>query len=955
MKSILLKLLFVSGVLLSMQRIAAQNLLVDSVFDTSVTPYYTDPPPLNQWVSWANYYGTGASFTTSVKDGVCSYIIDNPGTNMFDVQLAQYGFNLKLNHRYRLSFGVKADQERDFGVFIGEFQGSWTNFNPSYTRHATSDWQSLTIDFDAMAVFSLHKLSFDMGIQKVNTYFKDVSLIDLGLAPLDKVVISGTFQDELKCANDWMPDCGNTALTYNPSTGLWIGTINVPAGCHQYKVTINGSWAVSYGENGIQGGTNIYLYVPKQMDIDFSFDPTTHLVQTSPVASGFSANCLPQVVLAGSFQTALGCAGDWDANCLKTALIYSTKSGQFENDFTIPGGYYEYRVVHNGDWAGGNYGSDGTPFGGNYTIGFPCATKVHFAYDPISHLVKATYDANPQPNTAVIAGSFQSQVGCTGNWQPDCDKTRLKYDANYGGWLSDTLLIPAGQWEYKVTLNNSWSENYGQNGVPGGDNIPLKLCSPAKVVFYYYHNDCYNAHYVSAQIFPAQPNTVVIAGSFQNELGCAGDWMPDCDKSRMKLDPYSGYWVDTLLIPAGHWEYKFTIDNSWNENYGVGGELNGAAIVLDLCYPAKVAFSFYHENCYGWGYAQIITNGICVNKFYDANVNGYPDEGEEPIGGVSFTLTGNGITQTQTTSSDGKAAFFNIPDGIYVIKEVVPSGYHTTVADSQYVYVYGNSSINFGNVCLGGAGAKGMGFWMNNQGKLAFENYQYKDYLLPTLATLALKNADGTNFDPTTWEELAAWMQKANAKNMSYMLSAQLVTLYLNAEINMLGNRKIYTPQIKDWYAYNGFMDVYSLVWYANYVLGQVGINPNISRYQLESLKNLLEHINSDADFVQLHPCDNVITTVQTKQMQETNVISPSGETRVWPNPSNSYFTLRPAVTDNPETVVLKVYDVNGQLVYETKGSSNRDYRFGERLTRGVYMVELIQGSNRTVIKVVKQ
>ncbi|HET9826189.1 MAG TPA: T9SS type A sorting domain-containing protein [Chitinophagaceae bacterium] len=74
-------------------------MLIDGNFSTttSIMPYYTDPPPLYMWLSWANYYGTGASFTTSIQNGVCSYFIDNPGTNMFDVQMTQYGFPLSLN------------------------------------------------------------------------------------------------------------------------------------------------------------------------------------------------------------------------------------------------------------------------------------------------------------------------------------------------------------------------------------------------------------------------------------------------------------------------------------------------------------------------------------------------------------------------------------------------------------------------------------------------------------------------------------------------------------------------------------------------------------------------------------------------------------------------------------------------------------------------------------------
>ena len=68
-----------------------------------------------------------------------------------------------------------------------------------------------------------------------------------------KVVIPGTFQSELGCSGDWLPDCDNTELTFNSSTGLWTGTFNIPKGCYQYKVALDGNWNVNYGEGGIYG------------------------------------------------------------------------------------------------------------------------------------------------------------------------------------------------------------------------------------------------------------------------------------------------------------------------------------------------------------------------------------------------------------------------------------------------------------------------------------------------------------------------------------------------------------------------------------------------------------------------------------------------------------------------------------------------------------------------------
>jgi hypothetical protein len=39
--------------------------------------------------------------------------------------------------------------------------------------------------------------------------------------------------------------------------------------------------------------------------------------------------------------------------------------------------------------------------------------------------------------------------------------------------LEGHLTLPAGNYEYKIALNDSWYENYGLHAQPGGANIPL--------------------------------------------------------------------------------------------------------------------------------------------------------------------------------------------------------------------------------------------------------------------------------------------------------------------------------------------------------------------------------------------------------------------------------------------------------------------------------------------------
>ena len=122
----------------------------------------------------------------------------------------------------------------------------------------------------------------------------------------------------------------------------------------------------------------------------------------------------------------------------------------------------------------------------------------------------------PDPTSVTLVGSLQSELGCGGDWDPTCAATHLTYDAGDTVWQGSWTL-PAGPYEYKVALNDSWDENYGKNAQPGGANIPLNLAADAALKFYYSHE----THWLTDN------STSVIAtvpGNFQSEIGCPGDW-----------------------------------------------------------------------------------------------------------------------------------------------------------------------------------------------------------------------------------------------------------------------------------------------------------------------------------------------------------------------------------------------------------------------------------------------
>jgi pullulanase len=193
----------------------------------------------------------------------------------------------------------------------------------------------------------------------------------------------------------------------------------------------------------------------------------------------------------------------------------------------------------------------------------------------------------PTPTSVTIAGSLQSEAGCPGDWQPECAGTQLAYDDADTVWQG-SFTLPAGNYEYKAALNNSWTENYGQNATPGGANIPLAVPADGPVKFYYSHA----THWVTSN-----RNAVIatVPGSFQSELGCPGDWQPNCLRSWLQDPDGDGtYTFSTSALPAGNYESKVAINESWDENYGENGAPGGANIAFTV--PRDNAEIFFSYN-----------------------------------------------------------------------------------------------------------------------------------------------------------------------------------------------------------------------------------------------------------------------------------------------------------------------------------------------------------------------
>lgn len=84
--------------------------------------------------------------------------------------------------------------------------------------------------------------------------------------------------------------------------------------------------------------------------------------------------------------------------------------------------------------------------------------------------------------------------------------------------------------------------------------------------------------------------------------------------------------------------------------------------------------------------------------------------------------------------------------------------------------------------------------------------------------------------------------------------------------------------------------------------------------------------------------------TVETNKTLEVSVI---------PNPASDRFTV---VTKSNTTlpIQIKVSDLNGKSLFITKGNADQQYKFGEELSPGMYLIEVRQGDMIKTVKAVK-
>jgi len=295
------------------------------------------------------------------------------------------------------------------------------------------------------------------------------------------------------------------------------------------------------------------------------------------------------VTVAGDLQDELGCPGDWQPDCAATHLTYDSDDDVWQGTFSVPAGMWQYKAPLNDSWTE-NYGAGGVRDGANILLDLGAETAVKFYYDHETHWI--TDNVNQTIYTA--PGNFQSELGCPGDWDPSCLRSWLEDPDGDGIYTFVTRSLPAGSYEVKVAANESWDLNWGAGGVQNGPNIPFTVTADCSAVLFSFDASS-KILTVGPAPAPPQPGLVTIPGSFQDELGCPGDWQPWCSLTDLSFDAEDTVWQGTFSIPAGNWEYKAALNGSWDVNYGANAQQNGPNLQLSLAAPQNVKFYYDHE------------------------------------------------------------------------------------------------------------------------------------------------------------------------------------------------------------------------------------------------------------------------------------------------------------------------------------------------------------------------
>ena len=149
------------------------------------------------------------------------------------------------------------------------------------------------------------------------------------------------------------------------------------------------------------------------------------------------------------------------------------------------------------------------------------------------------------------------------------------------------------------------------------------------------------------------------------------------------------------------------------------------------------------------------------------------------------------------------------------------------------------------------------------------------------------------------------------------------------------------TRVVANVYAPNGDIDVHGDNTLTTYMTGQY-----IARYVKSSYKNVIWNAY-DCTISNVIP-SSLFIRIPTAEATESRL-----QVSTYPNPSDTWFNLT-ATSKSNEVLTITLYTTGGLQLQQLKALPRQAIRLGDNVVSGTYMVEVKQGNEKVIVKVVK-
>ncbi|WP_059350064.1 alpha amylase N-terminal ig-like domain-containing protein [Bacillus coahuilensis] len=184
--------------------------------------------------------------------------------------------------------------------------------------------------------------------------------------------------------------------------------------------------------------------------------------------------------------------------------------------------------------------------------------------------------------TATLVGDLQTELGAEADWAPEAEETIMTHVGD--DFYEFTGTLPAGNYEYKVAINKSWDESYGE----GAGNLKLEIADEQEVTFYY--NDTTHAISTSLDYTPIPKEKAPrLVGDLQSALGIGDDWSPETSTGLLSDDNYDGVYTYTATVPKGTYEFKIALGSNWDKAYPADN------VKLNVLADSDITFMYNEE------------------------------------------------------------------------------------------------------------------------------------------------------------------------------------------------------------------------------------------------------------------------------------------------------------------------------------------------------------------------